>query len=126
MSYDSTNKKFTVLADFDGLFVPYVYQYSTPSGSYAEGEFYYNITPEDASLWNQYYSYIVPFRVAGATAGYPFVKSAKANDYFLNYTPSSNGFPQQMLKVYKINGASAEELAALQAMLEMTAPTVSA
>ena len=121
LSYDTTTGKFTVLADFNALFVPYVYQYSTPSGSYAEGEFYYNINPEDATHWYEYDAYVVPWRAYGATAGCPIVKNAEAGDFFLVYTPSSKGFPQQMLKVYKING-SAADVSALQSILEFTAP----
>lgn len=121
LSYDATTGKFTVLEDFEGLFVPYVYQYSTPSGSYAEGEFYYNITPEDVTVWQEYLSYVVPYRAAGSISGMPFVKSAKAGDYFIPYTPSSNGYPQQMLKVYKLDGPAAD-IATLKTILEFTAP----
>ena len=122
LSYDSSTGKFTVLADVDILIVPYVYQYQTPSGSRAEGEFYYNLDPESTSTWEQYLTYNVPYRAYGSTAGYPVVKNAKTGDYFLVYTPSSNGYPQQMLKVYKLDG-SAEDIELLKTIFEFTAPS---
>lgn len=122
LSYDSSTGKFTVLADVDILIVPYVYQYQTPSGSRAEGEFYYNKDPETTSQWQEYLAYNVFWRANGATAGYPVVKNAKTGDYFLVYTPSSSGYPQQMLKVYKLDG-SAEDIELLKTILEFTAPS---
>lgn len=122
LSYDSSTGKFTVLADVDILIVPYTYQYQTPSGSRAEGEFYYNKDPESSSQWQEYLTYNVPYRASGSTAGYPVVKNAKTGDYFLVYTPSSNGYPQQMLKVYKLDG-SAEDIELLKSILEFSAPS---
>ena len=115
LSYSSSTGKFTVLADFDAFVVPYVYQYRTPSGSYANGAFYINDTVVK--------EYQVAFRQSGVTAGYPVVRHMTANDTFYSYTPASDGYPQQMLKVYKINGASSDYISALQSMIEMTAPT---
>lgn len=114
LSYSSSTGKFTVLKDFDAFFVPWVYQFSTPSGSYANGELYINDVVAAR--------YQVAFRQFGVKAGYPVIRSMKANDTFYNYTPASDGFPQQMLKVYMIKGASASYISDLQTMIEMTAP----
>ncbi|MBP5424285.1 MAG: hypothetical protein J6Y78_17775 [Paludibacteraceae bacterium] len=115
ISYSSDTRKFTVLKDFDAFIVPYVYQYSTPSGSYAYGSLYINDTEEVI--------FHVPYRRAGSVAGYPVVRHMTANETFYNYTPYSDGYPQQMLKLYKMNGASASDITTFQNMLEMVAPT---
>lgn len=115
LSYSSDTGKFTVLKDFDAFIVPYVYQYSTPTGSYAYGSLYINDTEEII--------FHVPYRQTGSVAGYPVVRHMTANETFYSYTPYSDGFPQQMLKVYKMDGASASDITTFQNMLEMTAPS---
>ena len=115
LSYDSETKKFTVLADFDAFIVPYVYTYQTPSGSYSYGALYINDTQEVI--------FHCPFRQEGSIAGYPVVRHMTAGESFYSYTPYSDGYPQQMLKVYRMVGATASDVLALQTVMAMTAPT---
>lgn len=115
LSYSTNTKKFTVVSDFDAFIVPYVYTYQTPTGSYSYGSLYINDAEE--------ITFHCPYRQLGSVAGYPIVRHMTAGETFYNYTPYSDGFPQQMLKVYKMDGASASDITTFQNMLEMVAPT---
>ena len=102
LSYDSTTKKFTVLKNFDAIVTPWVNSYRTASSTRASGEFYIN----DIKVKE----YVCESTAEGTKAGAPFAHSFHKNDTFYNYTPSSDGYPQQMLKVYKLEGITASEL----------------
>lgn len=97
LSYDSTTKKFTVLQGFTALVIPWTYEYYTAGGTYAHGEFYINDTKQ--SEW------IVDYKPEGYFAGAPLVHTFSANDTFYVYTPVSDGYPEQNLKVYKIDSS---------------------
>lgn len=99
LSYDSTTHKFTVLQGFTAYIIPWTYEYSTASSSYAHGEFYINDTKQ--SEW------VVDYKPEGYYAGAPLVHTFSANDTFYVYTPVSDGFPEQNLKVYKIDSSLA-------------------
>jgi len=95
LSYDSTTRKFTVVKSFSALLIPWTYNYDTASGSYSHGEFYINDTKEKE--WR------TDYKTVGYYAGVSVVHSFSQGDTFNNYTPSSAGYPQQMLKVFKID-----------------------
>ena len=94
LSYDNTTKKFTVLQDFTGIVTAWVYQYSTSSMTAPEGRFYINDVMQ--------LSYVTDSLQQGTTAGSTIEYDFKQGDTFYNYTPSSHGYPQQMLKVYVV------------------------
>ena len=93
LSYSSSTKKFTVLADFDAIIVPWVTNYRGGASRKSQGAFYINNTSVA--------TYEVTDVNLGTCAGKPMLYSFKANDTFWNYTPATNGYPQQMLKVYR-------------------------
>lgn len=99
LSYDSTTKKFTVLQEFTALLIPWTFNYDTASGSYSHGEFYINDTK--VKEWRTDYKSVNYY------AGVSLVHSFSEDDTFYNYTPASDGYPQQMLKVYKIDSSLA-------------------
>lgn len=102
LSYDSITKKFTVLKAFDALFVPWVYQYTEASSTRSRGQLFVNNTQlVDFQCGNTY---------EGTTAGKACGASLQAGDTFYSYTPSSDGYPQQRLKVYKVDGLTGSEL----------------
>lgn len=92
LSYDSTTKKFTVLKDFNAYIVTWVNSYATASSSTAKGQFLINGTVVA--------SYIAPEKTTGSKAGNRISRMLYAGDVFWNYTNSTNGYPQQQLKVY--------------------------
>ena len=94
-SYDSSTKKFTVLKEFTALVVPWVYSYGTASGTNSKGQFRKNNNVVLAS-------YTAPTRYKDSLAGTYLFHQFVVGDTFWNYTPSSNGYPQQMLKLYRI------------------------
>lgn len=114
LSYSSSTGKFTVLQDFDAFILPYVFQYLTPSGSYANGAFYINDT--------LVIDFAVAYRRYGVKAGYPVITQLHQGDTFYSYTPASDGYPQQMLKVYRMIGANQSDIETLQSMLTMVDP----
>ena len=59
-----------------------------------EGRFYINDVMQ--------LSYVTDSLQQGSTAGNTIEYDFKQGDTFYNYTPSSHGYPQQMLKVYII------------------------
>jgi hypothetical protein len=95
LSYDSTSKKFTALADFDALIIPWVYSYSKAGASAPEGEFYIN----DVKVVPRYYTSLL----SGTNGGYPFLIHISTNDTMWVYTPSANGYPSQRLKIYRVH-----------------------
>ena len=94
VSYDSTTGKFTVLQGFSALVIPWTYEAGNATGSYAHGEFYINDTKVKG--WT------VDYKSEGYYAGIAFTHTFAQGDTFYNYTPNSDGFPQQMLRLYKI------------------------
>lgn len=99
LSYSSTTKKFAVLKDFNALIVPWTYNYDTAASTYSHGEFYINDTVVDS--WDVDYTGERYFR------GKPLVVQLHAGDTFYNYTPMSDGYPQQNLKIYKLGSQDA-------------------
>lgn len=95
LSYDSTTKKFTALADFDALIIPWVYEYSKAGSSAGEGEFYIN----DVKAIPRYYTSLL----SGAKSGYPFLTHISAGDTMWVYTPTTNGYPSQRVKIYRVH-----------------------
>jgi hypothetical protein len=99
LQYDPTTKKFTVLQDFNALIVPWTYNYDTASSTYSHGEFYINETV--VSSWTVDYTGERYYR------GKPLVTQLHSGDTFYNYTPMSDGYPQQNLKIYKLGSQDA-------------------
>ena len=102
LSYSPITKKFTVVQDFDALIVPWVYQYTGAQSTRASGAFYINNTS------------LVFFKCGttaeGQTAGKACAASLHAGDTLWSYTPSSDGYPQQRLKIYKVKGITGSDL----------------
>lgn len=92
LSYDG--EYFTVLQDFTALIIPWTYNYLTAGSSYSEGELYIN--NQLAQSWNVAYTGERYYR------GKPLVTELHANDTIYGFTPSSAGYPQQNIKIYKI------------------------
>lgn len=102
LSYSSSTKKFTVLQSFNALVVPWVYQYDEAQSTRARGQFFINNTKVIAVQCGS--------TLEGEYAGKAFAYHFSQGDTFYNYTPSSDGFPQQFLKVYNITGISVDKL----------------
>lgn len=92
LSYDASTKKFTVLKAFDALLVSWVYTYRTAGSSKSQGSFYINDVQQLYHSSNQ--------KTVGEIAGSAMARKMNIGDTFYSYTPSTNGYPQQMLKVY--------------------------
>lgn len=99
LEYDISTKKFTVLQNFTALIVPWTYNYNNAASTYSHGAFYINNTL--ARAWDVDYTGERYFR------GKPLVHSFSQGDTFYNYTPSSAGYPQQNLKIYKLGSQDA-------------------
>jgi hypothetical protein len=93
LSYDSTTKKFTVLQDFDALIVPWVYSWKTAGSTTSEGKFYIN----DVQM--VYFKCIT--KNIGNIAGQPFAAHLLKDDEMWSNRPNTNGYAQQMLKIYR-------------------------
>lgn len=102
LSYSSSTKKFTVLQPFFAYVTPWVYTYKTAQQTTSPGQFFINTTMKA--------NFSTPTRYAGSIAGASFIYEFVTNDTFYNYTPNSNGYPQQHLKVYKVSEAYVPEL----------------
>lgn len=98
LSYDNTTRKFTVLQDFGAIFVAWTYNYQSASGSYSQGEFYINDT--EVSEWE-----VGQSRSYGYFRGLPIIQQMHQGDTFYSYTPSSNGYPEQNLKIYRADSS---------------------
>ena len=92
--YNESTLKFEVLKTFDAIIVPWVYQYATAPNTAGQGAFYYNDT--------KLKSYTTPSKSAGSKAGAVIYQHLEEGDVFYSYTPSTNGYPQQYLKVYNV------------------------
>lgn len=93
LSYNTTTKEFTVLQDFTAIITAWVEQYQN-AGSRSQGAFYIN----NVSVMGLF---VTPESTGGSKAGDIDFYNLHAGDTFYSYTPSSNGWPQQHLKVYK-------------------------
>jgi len=93
LSFDTTTRKFTVLQAFTAIFTGWVYNYDRAGSSYSRGQILLNN--------NVIASYMVDDKATGEKAGTTFAVALSANDEFWVYTPSSDGYPEQHLKVYK-------------------------
>ena len=95
LSYDSTTHKFTVLKDFVALFIPWTFNYWSSGSSYSHGEFYVNNTK------------VLEWSSSTMTQGYfegrCLTESLEVGDTFYVYTPASDGYPEQNLKVYNLH-----------------------
>ncbi len=100
LSYN--NSIFTVLQDFTALIVPWTYNYLTASGTYSHGEIYVNNNLVKA--WE------LEYKGAGYYRGIPFIQYFRTNDTMYGYTPSSAGFPQQNIKIYKLRDYDTADL----------------
>lgn len=98
LSYNSSTKKFEVLQEFDALFIPWTYNYRSASSTYSSGSLYINNT--EMANWQ-----VGQSRSVGYFRGLPVVAHLEQGDTFYSYTPSSNGFPEQNLKVYKVDSS---------------------
>lgn len=92
LSYDSNTKKFTVLQPFKAIITAWVEQQSNAS-SKAKGSFYINNT-------NVILPFETPTANAGSKNGATKCFNLSQGDTFYSYTPSTNGWPEQRLKVY--------------------------
>ena len=97
LSYDTTTKKFTVLKAFSAMVTGWVYQYQNAS-SYGTGQFVVN----DSARMN----YQVQSTSAGSKDGDTDVFDFAVGDTFWAYQNTSNGWPQQFLKVYLLKNVS--------------------
>lgn len=91
LSYDTTTNKFTVLADFKGLFRCWVENYQS-SDTPPRGKLFYNDTEVldwEASGTSQ-----------GATGGNMIEINCNVGDTFYITTPTDNGWAKQYIKVY--------------------------
>lgn len=95
LSYDSTTKKFTVLQNFTGVVIAWVYAYRAYEASRPDGSFYVNST--------QMLSYTATGNAAGSTGGRSGIFNFKQGDTFWMYTPTRRGYPQQNCKVYRVS-----------------------
>lgn len=95
LSYDSTTKKFTVLQNFTGVVIAWVYAYRAYEASRPDGSFYVNNT--------QMLSYTATGNAAGSTGGRSGIYNFKQGDTFWMYTPTRRGYPQQNCKVYLVS-----------------------
>ena len=93
LSYDSATKKFTVLQTFTAIITAWVEQ-DRAAGSPGEGAFYIN----NSRVLGDF---ATPSAAAGSKAGDSVFFNFQIGDTFWSYTPSSNGWPAQRLKVYK-------------------------
>ena len=91
LSYDTTTKKFTVVKAFSAMVTGWVYQFQNAS-SYGTGQFVVNNT----AMMN----YQVQSTSAGSKDGDTGVFDFAVGDTFWAYQNTSNGWPQQFLKVY--------------------------
>ena len=80
LSYDNARQRFYVSQAFDAVIVPWVVNDKYNRNS-ATGAFY-----------------------VGSTAGQPTIFHFRRGDTFYSYTPSSQGYPHQYLKIYKNTG----------------------
>lgn len=104
-SGSKTEVKFTVLSDFDAYIVPWVYEYETASTTNAQGKIMIN--------GNEQVFYGATSRSSGAKGGQPFFVHLTAGDELWSYTPSSNGYPQQYLKIYKVDNLPSNLISAI-------------
>ena len=94
LNYNTSTRKFEVLKDFTAIITGWVRNYDRASSTYSAGKIYVNST---AKL-----SYQVAFLFTDVKAGQSGLFSLKTGDTIYAYTPSSNGYPQQYLKIYKL------------------------
>lgn len=106
LSYDTSSRKFKALQDFTAVMTGWVYQYSVPRSSYSYGRIY-----KSGAILASYNTTTLNL---GDRAGMTIIVDAKANDLIYPYTPSNDGYPQQHLKIYKLEPAIVitEEIAA--------------
>lgn len=95
LSYDSSTKKFTVLQNFTGVVIAWVYTYQTYESNRSDGSFYVNS--------EQMLSYTATGNSAGSTGGRSGIYNFKQGDTFYVYTPTRHGYPQQNCKIYRVS-----------------------
>lgn len=91
LSYDTTTNKFTVLADFKGLFRCWVENYQS-SGTPPRGKLFYNDT--EVLYWE------ASGTAQGATGGNLIEINCNVGDTFYITTPTDNGWAKQYIRVY--------------------------
>lgn len=83
-----------MLQDFTAIITAWVKQYQN-AGSRGQGDFYINNVSVKGI-------FVTPEATGGSKAGITDFYNLHTGDTFYSYTPSSSGWPQQHLKVYKI------------------------
>lgn len=94
LNYNTSTRKFTALQDFTAVMTGWVYQYQAPGRTYSYGQ----IRKSGVILA----TYNTTTLSSGDTAGRTIIVDVKANDLIYPYTPNGDGFPQQHLKIYKL------------------------
>lgn len=95
--YNTSTRKFEALQDFTAIITGWVYQYQAPREIYSNGSIYKNST--------LLASYSTSTLNLGDTAGKTVIVNVKVGDLIYPYTPNNNGYPQQHLKIYKLEPA---------------------
>lgn len=97
LSYNTSTRKFEALQDFTAVMTGWVYQYQAPGRTYSFGCIYKN-----SAIWASYNTTTLR---SGDTAGRTIIVDVKANDLIYPYTPNGDGYPEQHLKIYKLQPA---------------------
>lgn len=94
LSFDINDREFTVLQDFNALIIPWTYNYREALSSYSQGKLFLN---------NQLLKeWTVNYTLAGDYKGVPIIVSLGTGDTLYGYTPNSDGYPQQNIKICRI------------------------
>lgn len=97
--FGQDTKDFIVQQDFNALIIPWTYNYDTALSTYSHGAFYINNTL--AASWQ------VDYMSERFYRGVPIFAELHTNDRMYGYTPSSDGYPQQCIKIYRLADANA-------------------
>lgn len=104
LSYNTSTRKFEVLQDFTAIVTGWVRSYDRASSTLSEGRTYINDVEK--------LSYRVNTVVTNNKAGQTGMFSVSTGDTIYPYTPNSNGYPEQHLKIYKLEPNTASEIKA--------------
>lgn len=97
LSYDNQTGKFNVLKAFSALVMPFTYNYQSASSTHSRGEFYIN----DAKVEDWQVNYTGSEYYAGRIFAHTFA----IGDTFYQYTPVSDGYPEQRLAILKVDSS---------------------
>lgn len=93
LSYNTSTNKFDVIKDFTVLVTGWVMNYARATTTYSEGRTYVNGVEK--------LSYRVNDLATGVKAGKTGIFTLKSGDTIYPYTPNTNGYPRQYMKIYK-------------------------